>query len=214
VENTLEAGPAGRLQLRLDQDVDLRRGKLAESTLALSGVRGPLGAGAQLSLLAFGGRPPRDPRAEYRSGLDAFTRLEAYATARDLRGDALTAGVSSVGPGAVGAQAAGVDALFDLRPGTQSAAATLNLSGKTRLDAANISYVAALAARRTDLPCGGGTISHRDVGGMEKQTAEVVWDSPCHCFAAGVKVTYDACGTFGYGLQLDLSRLMQGARAR
>jgi LPS-assembly protein len=81
------------------------------------------------------------------------------------------------------------------------------------LSGAHLGYEVQLAVRRTDVVCSGTTRS-RDAGGLLDQRADLVWDSPCHCFTAGVKLSQDACGDFHYSFLLDLSRLMQGSGTR
>ena len=212
MDSTLEAGAAGRLQLGASQDLDLGDGQVAETTAWVSGARGPFSLGVRGSALLFGGRPPANPNPAYRSRLDAFTRLDANAALQDARGDAVTASLSSVGPGAVGAQAAGVDALFDLRPGTEGAAALSTLGARAVWSGAHLGYEVQLAVRRTDVKCANGSVHTRDAGEITQQTGSLVWSSPCRCFTAGVKASLDACGGFSNSVTLDLSQLLQGAR--
>jgi LPS-assembly protein len=211
LENLLDAGPAGQLRLELGQDLDLRRGRLAESFGALSGSRGPLRTDAAARMLLGGGRPA--VVAPYRrSWLDAFTQLHLGAAAHDRRGDALTASLDATGAGAVGVQGAGVDALFDLRSNGLSPDASCTLGARAVLGGATLDYRIKLAARY--LPSvgtgGNGTVA-REAGRPLEQVASLAWDSPCHCFVARAVATLDAQSRPSFRLDVDLSRMLQGA---
>lgn len=214
LQNRIEAGPAGQLTLEVGQDAELRGGepKLAETFASLSLARGPFSGDASARFLAFGGRPPRTPG--WRSSwLDEFTRLHVGAAVHDARGDQLRLALDSTGSGTVGSLGAGVDALFDLRPSGVAPDAWYRAGTRLVLGAARLDYEIRLAGRRVPaVQCGGGKTRSdvRELRAVE-QTAALVWDSPCHCFVAGVTAGLDLCGTPTYGVTVDLSKMFQGA---
>jgi LPS-assembly protein len=215
LRNQLDAGPAGRLMVELGQDADLRRGRLAETFAALSASKGFLTADASGRVLAFGDRPPRTA-GWASSWLDGFTRLHVGAAAHDPRGDQVRLALDATGSGAVGAQNAGVDALFDLRPSGAPPEAWYRGGARLVLGAARLDYEARLTARTVPtLQCGAGS-THTKVKPLRvvDQKAELVWDSPCHCFTASVSVGEDICGSWSYGLSIDLSKAFQGGAAK
>jgi LPS-assembly protein len=210
------AGPGGSLGLTLGQDADVRAGRLAESFAALSAARGPLRLDGSVRLLAFGGRPPRTQGWE-RSWLDELTRLHLGASLRDRRGDALRVSLDATGAGAVGAQGAGVDALFDLRPSTAPPEAWYRAGARLVLGGAALEYDAKITAREYPAyRCGGGETTPRalSAGRIVEQAAAVAWDSPCQCFTVRVRASRDACDNMAYGLDVDLSKILQGAAAK
>jgi len=214
IENRLDAGPKGHLVLRVGQDVDLRAGRLAESWGSLGAVKGPFVADAGARVLTGGQRPPVPPG--WRSSwLDRYTELFASASIHDGRGDAVHASIRSLGPGAVGAQAAGVDALFDLRPTGTPPDATIDAGARATLGGAALDYDAKLVAREYPaIQCSNGRT--RSMGALRpsQQTAVLSWDSPCHCFVARVRASLDACGVPSLGFDVDLSRILQGGPGR
>ncbi len=210
------AGPGGSLGLTLGQDADVRAGRLAESFAALAAARGPLRLDGSVRLLAFGGRPPRAPGWE-RSWLDELTRLHLGASLRDRRGDALRVSLDATGAGAVGAQGAGVDALFDLRPSGAPPEAWYRVGARLALGGAAFDYDAKITAREYPAyRCGGGETTPRAVpaGRIVEQAAAVAWDSPCQCFTVRVRASRDACDNMTYGLDVDLSKILQGAATK
>ncbi|HYD41963.1 MAG TPA: LPS-assembly protein LptD [Anaeromyxobacter sp.] len=209
------AGPDGSLGLTLGQDGDLRAGRLAESFAAVNAARGPLRLDGSVRFLAFGGRPPRAPGWE-RSWLDELTRLRLGASLRDRRGDALHVSLDAAGAGAVGAQGAGVDALFDLRPSTAPPEAWYRAGARLVLGGAALEYELKLTARHTPtVSCRGGeSRADVDAGEIVDQRAAVAWDSPCRCFTVRVRASRDACDNMTYGLDVDLSKILQGAATK
>jgi LPS-assembly protein len=213
LENRLEGGPAGRLALEIGQDADVRRGKLAETFASLSASRGPWSADASARFLAFGSRP-RLTAGWRRSWLDEFTGLHAAAAYRVPRGDNVRVALDATGAGAVGAQGAGVDALFDLR--STGAAPDAYYSARAHLvltTSAALDYDVRVTARTVPvIGCGAGnTKQNVDAFRVTEQQAALVWDSPCHCFTARVNVGDNICGDLTYGVSVDLSRIFQGA---
>ena len=209
LENRLDAGKAGQARLEVGQDLDLQAGRMAETFGSLSASRDWLSGDATVRLLAFGGRPA--VAAGTRSWLDAFTQVHAGAAAKDGRGDNLRASLDATGAGALGAQGAGVDALFDLSPSTLPPGASYTLGAHGVLGGASLDYSVQLAARRTlGVQCHDGTVD-RNTGQPMQQNAILSWDSPCHCFVARLRAGVDACGSPHLGFDLDLSRILQGA---
>ena len=211
LENRLDAGPAGQLRFQIGQDLDVRGGRLAESSASLEASKGPFTADALARFLPPGTRPPLTPGWK-RSWLDAFTRLRFGAAVHDGRGDALRASLDSTGSGAVGAQGAGVDALFDLRPSGTSPDAWMNASARVTLGGAAIDYNIKLAGRENPaVRCSNGRIQTLAVGRPAQQTAVLTWDSPCHCFTARIGASLDACDDTSLSFDVDLSKILQGA---
>jgi LPS-assembly protein len=205
------SGKRGTLALDVGQDADIRRGKLAESFVALNAARGPFSADADVRFLAFGGGPPLTPGWQP-SWLDGFTRLHVGAGVHDARGDALRFSLDSTGPGAVGRQNAGVDALFDLRSAGVPPDAWWRGGARVVLGGASLEYAIRLTAREyPNLQCTNGTVTtnHLDAGRPYEQTGVLAWDSPCHCFVARLRATRDACDNMTYGFDLDLSKMLQ-----
>jgi LPS-assembly protein len=213
IENRLDGGSGGSLAVQLGQDLDVRTGQLAETSASLVASKGPFAADAIARFLAFGGRPPV-AQTWSPSWLDEFTRFRLAASIHDQRGDALRASLDSTGSGAVGAEGAGVDELFDLRPSGAWPDAWYSVGARVGLGGAGLDYTARFAAR--DMPSGSTTCTSGqrrtlhagDVGG---QTAVLTWDSPCHCFVARVLASLDACGDPSLGFDVDLSKILQGA---
>jgi LPS-assembly protein len=210
--NTFDAGPAGRVTLELGQDADLRQGKLAESFASVAVARGPFAVDASAHLLAFGGRPATTPGWN-KSWLDAFTRLHLGGMAHDARGDSVHLALDSTSSGAVGAQGAGVDALFDLRSSGAAPDAWYRAGARLALGASALEYEVRLTARAVPtIGCAAGRVE-TSVPPLRvvEQNAALVWDSPCHCFTARVSAGQDLCGNMTYGFSLDLSKIFQGA---
>ena len=215
IENRLDAGKAGQLQLVVGQDLDLRGRRFAESFGTLSGSKGWFTGAASIRLLAFQRRPPLAEEWVQqhwtRSGLDALTQLHAEANAHDGRGDTLRAAIDSTGSGAMGAQGAGVDALFDLAPSALPPGASYTLGAHGVLGGASLDYSVQLAARATPGVQCHDRVTTLEAGHPLGQTALLAWDSPCHCFVIQVRATANACGQPGFGFDLDLSKILQGA---
>jgi LPS-assembly protein len=213
LENRLESGAGAYVASQLGQDVDLRIGRLAETAIGMQVVKGPFTGGATARFLAFGGRPPLAAGWK-RSWLDEFTRFQAGASIHDGRGDSLRASLDAAGTGAVGAEGAGVDALFDLRPSGAQPDANYNLGARVGWGGASLDYALQLAAREKPkgmIQCANGEQRRLEEFGVSQQTAMLTWDSPCHCFLARVTASFNACGDPSLGFQVDLSKILQGA---
>jgi LPS-assembly protein len=210
LENRLDAGSRGRLDVQVGQDLDARTGRLAESSVSFRASRGPFATDALARFLAFGGRPPLAPGWSP-SWLDGFTRLHASASIHDARGDALRGALDSTGSGAVGAEGAGVDALFDLRSSGAPPDAYVNAGARGVLGGAALDYAIKLTAREYPaIQCSSNRTVSLPPGRVVEQTAILTWDSPCHCFVARVRATLDACGDPSLGFSVDLSKILQG----
>ena len=146
LENRFDAGKAGQLQVQVGQDLNVRTRRLAETSASMQASKGPFAADAVVRFLGFGGRPPL-PTGWNRSWLDSFTRLHVGAALHDARGDNLRASLDSTGAGAVGAEGAGVDALFDLRPSGTPPDAWFNAGARAGLRGASLDYAIKLAGR-------------------------------------------------------------------
>jgi LPS-assembly protein len=214
VETRLSRGEADLLRLEVGQDYDVRSGRFAETFVTAATAAGRLSAAATARFLAVDGRGepvPSAPASPFPASdlLDRFTELRASLAVADRRGDQLRAGFLSVGPGGSGLLVAGIDPLFDLRPGADRQGwATLGTSlvaGGARLD-----YDAQLYGRVQDVPtcsAGGGT---RRVEGWQasQHAASVSWDSPCRCFRVAARASVNDCGKLSsLGVVLDLSGL-------
>lgn len=212
LENRLDAGPAGQVRLQVGQDLDVRRGRPAETSASMQASKGPFTADADVRFLAFGGRPPLTAGWTH-SWLDEFTRLHAGVAVHDARGDALRASLDSAGAGAVGAEGAGVDALFDLRSSGAAPDGWFNAGARVVLGGASLDYAMKLAGREVPgvVLCANGRTRTLRAGGLAQQTAVLTWDSPCHCFVARVRGSFDACGDPSLGFEVDLSKMLQGA---
>jgi LPS-assembly protein len=210
VENLFDAGKKGQLRFELGQDLDLRTRRWAESFGSLSASKGWLSTDASARLLAFGGRPPL--AAPYReSWLDAFTLMHLGAQAHDSRGDALSAALDSSGAGAVGAQGAGVDALFDFHSNRSNPYGAYTFEAKWILGGATIDYKVQLAARYLPSVATSENLAvPKDALGSLQQVLTLSWDSPCHCLVARARVALDAQNQPSYFFDLDLSKMLQG----
>lgn len=209
------SGPRGSLALELGQDADVRGGRLAESFASLAAVGGPFRADASVRFLPANLRAAL-PETWRPSWLDELTRLHVGASVRDRRGDTLRFSLDATAAGAIGAQGAGVDALFDLRPSNAPPDAWYRAGLRLMLGGAALDYEVKLTAR--DYPtvaCSGGE-SRMDVpaGRPVEQNAVLGWDSPCRCFTVRVRASRDACDNMTYGLDVDLSKILQGAAAK
>lgn len=196
VSNRVAVGAAEVLQLDVGQDVDLRRGALAE--LWATGVvsAGPFTARGIARGLAFDGRPGGEPAHRFDSPLDRFTQLQLDGRLGTRRGDFVQAGLISVGPGASGTLVAGVDPLFDLRPAPGDPVAQGTVGGQVVLGGATLGYQALFPARqRTWRSCREGApdvvIEPFEV---QQHSATFGWTSPCRCFRVAAAVHVDRCG--------------------
>ena len=212
VESRMNASGGAQFVLALGQDLDARTGQLAETSASLHAAKGPVSADASMGFLAFGGRPPL-AQGWARSWLDEFTQLHLGVNVHDQRGDAIRASLDSAGSGAVGAQAAGVDALFDLHSTGTPPDAWYNVGAKVPIATAVLDYSARLAARQyPSVQCANsGATRSVDPGHIYLQTATFTWDSPCHCLNAFVSASRDVCDDLSFNFGVDLSKIFQGA---
>ncbi len=208
------AGRGGSLGLEVGQDADLRAGRLAETFASLSAVRGPFRADGSVRFLASGDRPPLTLGWE-RSWLDEVTSLHLGASLRDRRGDALRLSLDATGAGAIGAQGAGVDALFDLRPSSAPPDAWYRVGARLVLGGAALEYDLKLTAREYPTYRCSGSEARGPIPARRpvEQGAALSWDSPCRCFTVRLRASRDACDNMTYGLDVDLSRMLRGAAA-
>jgi LPS-assembly protein len=208
--NRLERGGEELLRLELGQELDLRRGGLAEGFLQAGAARGPVSGEVDLRLWTGGGRPVAiDPllRPVKASWLDAFSELRLRAAVADGRGDELRAGLLAVGAGGSGRLSAGVDDLFDPRPAGAEALASATLAGRVRLGSATVGYDVLLPARTSAVPaCVGDGTRLANAWEIQQQVGSMEWDSPCHCFRARVSVALTSCGELRYSGTIDLGR--------
>lgn len=217
VESRLSVDGADLVRVELGQDLDLRRGRFAETFAAATLAAGRLGLDASARFLAVDGRgDPAEPAAAIPSFLDRFTELRASASYTDGRGDALRAGLLAVGPGGSGTLLAGLDPLFDLRAAPLEAAAWASAGGRLVLGGATLGYDALLPGRAAFVPTcaeGGGT---RRVEGWQVQqhAASLAWSSPCRCFRIAAIVRVTDCGEVSYSASIDLSRLRDSRAIR
>jgi LPS-assembly protein len=214
VGTRLSRGAVDLVRLEVGQDVDLRRGRFAE-TFASAGAtvgRATLDAGAHL--LAIDGRgdaagqPPRIPSAF----LDRFTELHAGVSVADARGDAVHASFFALGAGASGALVAGRDPLFDLRAAPFDASAGLGVGARAVLGPATVAYDVGFPGRATiDVRCDGSGERRLEAWQARQHTATFVWDSPCRCFRIAAMATMNDCarsiGDVTFTASIELSRL-------
>ncbi len=190
----------------IGQELDLRRGKLAEAFLRASAARGPLSGEVDARLWTAGRLDPV-PEPAHASWLDAFSELRLKLALADGRGDELRAGLLAVGSGGSGRLGAGVDGLFDPRPARTDALATGSLAAVIRLGPATLGYEVLLPARTAVVPaCVGPGTRVADALEIQQQTGSVEWDSPCKCFRARVSLGRNACGDLGASLTFDLGK--------
>jgi len=222
VETRLETAKATLLRLELGQDVDLRAGQFAEAFSSLGLTAGPLTADAGARWFSIDRRPvPANPAAvappatsatpmPIPSALDRFTELHATVGLRDPRGDTISAGLYSVGPGGSGRLIAGLDPLFDVRATSLDAAASANLSIRANLGAgARLGYDALMPGRPTLVAsCQGDHTGTRQVAPLQIQqhAGTLTWDSPCRCFRLIFTARVDDCGNYTYSANIDFAR--------
>jgi LPS-assembly protein len=201
----------GREVLRgeVGQELDLRRGRLAELWLAAAaGGAGPIAGEADLRLWPgqrWGGALAPTPL--HPSWLDHFSEARVKLQARDGRGDSVSAGLTALGAGGSGRLTAGVDALFDPRPANLGPQAAAMAGGRLRLGPALLGYEVVLPARTSAPLC--DATSARTVAPWQpqQQTATLEWDSPCQCFHAKASFSFNDCGDFGFHMSFDLGRV-------
>jgi LPS-assembly protein len=200
-------GPAGEhLRAELGQDFDFRTGAPAESFATLRVQAGPVGLDGLARYAGFATRPvsPSDPSAK----LDDWTELAGGLRFANARGYAAGVGVRAIGAGGSPTALGGVDALFDLRPVPLARSSQGNAGLRLPIGSATIGYDILFPARELTgvTQCDGtGT---RSVGPLHptQHAASLVWDAPCHCLRATLRVAMDDCGNVsGFKALFDFS---------
>lgn len=188
--------PAGALStafvdLTVGQDLDAATGQASETWAEGSLRMGPVAASGYARWRSFGAAaPPTTPPPPSSSPLDTFTALSANLTVFDSRGDNVHGNFLALGPGGSPRMLAGLDAIFDPRPYDQAAIAQGQLGLAARWGAAILGYDAFFTARSLAAPyCPGKSTGPH----VFQQIASVVWDSPCHCWKAGLNATLNEC---------------------
>jgi LPS-assembly protein len=210
------AGPlsAAQLDVTVGQDVDVGRSRLAETWAEATAHVWRVSAGAEARFFGFGERAPAGvPLPAEGSGWDRFTELRANASASDARGDEVHAGIFGLGPGGSPRLLAGLEPLFDLRPVAIGALAQGSVGARARISGAVVSYDALFNARTFVGPdgknaplCGGKSADPH----VYQHVASFVWDSPCHCWKAGITASLFECDPSPrFGFVLDLSSLSE-----
>ncbi|HZZ83426.1 MAG TPA: LPS-assembly protein LptD [Anaeromyxobacteraceae bacterium] len=200
-------GPLGafpfNLEAEVGQDVDLSRLARAEAFGRLALTIGPATASFLAKAYAFGAQKPASAEAATASTggtapastwLDPFTALSAGLSVADGRGEDVHLTLGSVGSGGSPQSAAGLEPLFDQRPYTQSSNSAV-AGARARYSGLTASYDAWF--NPTNIPesaavCGTGkkvsTSPH-----VYQHQATLTWDSPCHCWKAGVVFLANEC---------------------
>jgi LPS-assembly protein len=201
-------GPGGRrLAAAVGQEVDLRRGGLAEAFATVSGTAGPV-SGEATARTWSEGRPPGAPTPAHRAWLDRLSEATVRVRLGDGRGDQLRAGLAAIGPGGSGRLLAGADVLFDPRPAPLGPLAQATLGATLVLGSATLAWDAILPARATEVArCRGQGTRTVSAWQAQQHAASLGWVSPCGCFRARVTVQVDDCGEVSSGLAVDLGRL-------
>lgn len=214
LDNHLARGDQDRYRLLVGQDLDLVRGRLAETFLAASGRAGPFSADVATRMLAFEGRPEAAPRALHPVALlDKLTEFRAGVSLADARGDMVRASIFSIAPGGSGSLQAGADALFDLKPIPSDAISQGTLGGRVAWRGATLAYDALFPGRMvSDNGCSGRRLEGWQI---QQHSATLTWDSPCRCFRAVVNLRLNACNQLtSFGATIDLSQLGERAQIR
>jgi LPS-assembly protein len=211
VETTLEGPGTGFGRALLGQDLDLREGELAETFAAVTVAAGPVSADARASFFANGRDEPVPPPA-IPSVLDDLTALRAGISVGDRRGNEVHAGFLSVGPGGAGGLLAGLDPIFDVRPGNVAASASATAGIRVALGDARLGYDALLPGRATFVPSCVDPAGQRRVDALDVQqhSASLGWDSSCRCFRIDAVVRVNDCGDVSYSASIDLAGLARG----
>jgi hypothetical protein len=201
----LDRGDVEVLRGAVSQDLDLRRGRLAELGLSAGLLpKGPVSATAALRLW-----PDRSwegaPASVDRSWLDRFSEASFRLKARDARGDTFTAGLSALGAGGSGWLTGGEDALFGTQPTPLRPLALADLGLHLRFGAATLGYQVTLPARAQAPLCDASNPT-RTVGAWRPQqhVASLEWESPCRCFRLKAAFKVDDCGGWGFEPTFDL----------
>lgn len=209
------AGPLSNafLELTLGQDLDAAAGRASE-TWAQGALRlSFMSLDARAGFRAFGAAAPAGtPENAPSSSLDAFTDLGAGITFFDRRGDNVHANFVALSAGASPRVMAGLEPFFDPRPVAADAVALGSMGAGAHLDGATIAYDALFYGRElTSAPvCANGAVKSRQPHVYQHQ-ASLVWDSPCHCWKAGVSAILNECDEHPrFQLILDLSALAAG----
>ncbi len=243
VESRLDLRGVDVFRLELGQDVNLLRGRLAETFGAASIAAGPLSADASVRAIAFetraaaglatatalGARAVPPMQIVLGGPLDRhFGELRANVALADRRGDAVRAGFFSVAPGGSGTLRAGMEPLFDLRSSPLDAGAGATAGARLVAGGATISYDAVFPGRASLVPrcgadptaayaalVGGDASQYRRVEGWEarQHTATVSFASRCRCFRVVAAMGVNDCGTLSYRASIDLSALAGMTRA-
>jgi LPS-assembly protein len=192
------AGPAGwastSLDVTLGQDVDLAAGRLSETWAQGSLHLGPVSADAGARFYAFGAGPPAGAGPATaplpRSFFDAFTSLHARLAVADPHGDDVHASLLAVGEGGSPRLLAGLEPLFDPRPNAFDALAIGGVGAVGRTSGATLTYDALYYARSLPSPpCAGKSTDPH----FFQQSVSALWDSPCHCWRAGLTAVLNEC---------------------
>ncbi|HET7826888.1 MAG TPA: LPS-assembly protein LptD [Anaeromyxobacter sp.] len=216
IATRLSRGAADLVRVEAGQDLDVRRGRFAETFVSAAGGAGGISADASARFLAIDGRaepvpPPVVPLAASRV-LDRFTELHANVSATDRRGDSLRAGLYSIGQGGSGVLVAGLDPLFDLRPAPFDATAGVGAGARGVLGPATFGYDVDLAARDLVQGCRDGTTRRLSTLTPSQHRATFVWNSPCRCFRVVATANLNACGEYGYDVSIDIAQLASARR--
>ncbi len=197
------------LDLDLGIDLDLAGGKVGESFVRAAAGWGPLQGLLLTRFLAFGAVPPEGSWGSLDPGfLDRFTEIRFDLAAADKRGDRLSLGFLALSSTASATLKAGLDPLFDPRPvpfqsfGQGTAGLKVHVAGGLDVQWDTLFSVRTVYAT----PCGGGT-SVQTGPAMQQNTFAAIWDSPCKCWKALVKVQVSQCGYYSVSAGLDLSAI-------
>lgn len=210
------AGPLANafLQLTLGQDLDAAAGRASETWAQGSLRLSFMSLDARAGFRAFGAATPAGtPENAPSSTLDAFTELSTGITFFDRRGDNLHASFISLAAGASPRVMAGLEPFFDPRPVAADAVALGSVGFGTRLSGASIGYDALFYGRELAAQpvCANGAKKSQAPHVYQHQ-ASLVWDSPCHCWKAGVSAILNECDDHpSFQLIIDLSSIASGA---
>jgi LPS-assembly protein len=215
VATRVDTAKATAFHLEAGQDFDLQKGRWAETFAAAGFASGPVTADAGARFFTVDQRPtpPEPPNPRIPSILDNVNELNASLGVRDGRGDSLSAGFFSVGPGGSGRLVAGLDPLFDVRAAPIDAAASATLAVRAAVGGGvQLGYDALLPGRPTFVASCTDQTAERRVGALQVQqhTGTLIWDSPCHCFKLVAVLRVNDCGGVSYSATIDLARLGGG----
>jgi LPS-assembly protein len=194
------------LDLTLGQDVDVAAGSLSETWVRGQLQFGRFGAGATARFLAFGTRlaagsgPATTTTTVPASIFNGFTVLEANANVALPYGFNVHGGLLTVGTGGSPAFLAGLEPYFDPRPVAVDPVGIGSVGIGGKISGAVVAYDALFYARPQP-NCSGQMAGPR----VYDHRASLVWDSPCHCWKAGVTFERSECLPAHVGLTIDLS---------